>query len=106
MAHLEATQAGFTKAQEGMITKGGHGSLAARVAEIRREHLHTKAITQESPIMVHDPSLLQSRNCYYQKPVMGSPLLEPVQESTKPWHERGLATIKYLSRRPEIHHCK
>ena len=45
--------AGVTRAHEGMVTKGVHGCLAARAAEIRREHLHTKAIAQKSPEVAH-----------------------------------------------------
>ena len=86
-----------------MVTKGGHGSLAAWVAEIRREHPHIKVIAQESLKMAHAHGLLQSRNRYYHKSVMGAPLLETVQESAKPWHDRGL---EYLSRPLEIHYCR
>ena len=58
VAELDASRAEVTRAQESMVTKGVHGSLASLALKIRREHLHIKEIAYDSPKVVHAYGLL------------------------------------------------
>ena len=78
LAEQDAARAGVTRAKESMVTEGVHGSLTTQATEIRREHLHTMAIPQESPEVVHASGLLHPMNWYTEKVVMSASLLKTI----------------------------